>query len=135
MPEQDRRTSRRLINESPLRFRPMKATSIPEETAASMNISTHGVFFATEQKVSKGCCFKCTENAREIIGDDVEEWSFTARVAPRRITGRSKRNLRSWSAVPLLRGSPGFDLETSHSAQFANGTAHLINKSISRVSI
>src|SRR5258708_554445 len=54
MPEQDRRTSRRLIMRVPLRFRPMKATSIPEETAASMNISTHGVFFATEQKVSKG---------------------------------------------------------------------------------
>ncbi|MGB2900561.1 MAG: PilZ domain-containing protein [Candidatus Acidiferrum sp.] len=83
MPAQDRRTSRRLIMKVPLRFRPMKATSIPEETAAaSMNISTHGVFFATDQKVSKGLLLQVhLKMPREIIGDDVEEWSFTARVA------------------------------------------------------
>ena len=82
MPAQDRRTSRRLIMKVPLRFRPMKATSSPEETAASMNISTHGVFFATEQKVSKGLLLQVhLKMPREIIGDDVEEWSFTARVA------------------------------------------------------
>ena len=82
MPEQDRRTSRRLIMKVPLRLRPMKAASIPEETAASMNISTHGVFFATEQKVSKGLLLQVhLKMPREIIGDDVEEWSFTARVA------------------------------------------------------
>src|SRR6267378_3283702 len=82
MPAQDRRTSRRLIMKVPLRFRPMKATSIPEETAASMNISTHGVFFATEQKVSKGLMLQVhLKMPKEIVGDDVEEWSFTGRVA------------------------------------------------------
>jgi len=66
----------------PLRFRPMKETSIREETAASMNISTHGVFFATEQKVSEGLLLQVhLKMPREIIGDEVEEWSFTARVA------------------------------------------------------
>src|SRR5438445_10929358 len=71
---QDRRTSRRLIMKVPLRFRPMKATSIPEETAASMNISTHGVFFATEQKVSKGLLLQVhLKMPREIIGDRSEE--------------------------------------------------------------
>ena len=82
MPAQDRRTSRRLIMKVPLRFRPMKETSIREETAASMNISTHGVFFATEQKVSEGLLLQVhLKMPREIIGDEVEEWSFTARVA------------------------------------------------------
>ena len=82
MPEQDRRTSRRLIMKVPLRFRPMKAASIPEEAAASMNISTHGVFFATEQKVSKGLMLQVhLKMPKEIVGDDVEEWSFTGCVA------------------------------------------------------
>ena len=60
----------------------MNETSIPEETAASMNISTHGVFFATERKVSEGLLLQVhLKMPKEIIGDDVEEWSFTARVA------------------------------------------------------
>jgi len=82
MPAQDRRTSRRLIMKVPLRFRPMREASVPEETAASMNISTHGVFFATEQKVSEGLLLQVhLKMPREIAGDDVEEWSFTGRVA------------------------------------------------------
>jgi Tfp pilus assembly protein PilZ len=82
MPAQDRRTSRRLIKKVPLRFRPMEATSVPEKTAASMNISTHGVFFATEQKVSKGLMLQLhLKMPKEIVGDEVEEWSFTGRVA------------------------------------------------------
>jgi len=55
---------------------------MPEQAAASMNISTHGVFFATEQKVSKGLLLQVHLNMpREIVGDDVDERSFTARVA------------------------------------------------------
>jgi len=82
MQVQDRRTSRRLIMKVPLRFRPAKAGSISEQAAASMNISTHGVFFATEQKVSKGLLLQVhLKMPREIVGDDVDEWSFTARVA------------------------------------------------------
>jgi len=60
----------------------MNETSMPEETAASMNISTHGVFFATERKVSEGLLLQVhLKMPREIIGGEVEEWSFTARVA------------------------------------------------------
>jgi len=82
MPAQDRRSARRFIMKVPLRFRPMKETSIHEETAASMNISTHGVFFATEQRVSEGLLLQVhLKMPREIAGDDVEEWSFAARVA------------------------------------------------------
>jgi len=79
---ENRRSSRRLIIKVPLRFRPVKASSMPEQAAASMNISTHGVFFATEQKVSKGLLLQVhLKMPREIVGDDVDEWSFTARVA------------------------------------------------------
>src|SRR5882724_1354525 len=82
MPAQDRRSARRFIMKVSLRFRPMGETSSREETAASLNISTHGLFFATEQKVSKGLLLQVhLRMPREIIGDEVEEWSFTARVA------------------------------------------------------
>jgi hypothetical protein len=82
MPAQDRRSARRFIMKVPLRFRPMKETSIHQETAASMNISTHGVFFATDQKVPKNLFLQVhLKMPREIAGDDVEEWSFTGRVA------------------------------------------------------
>src|SRR2546422_3506426 len=54
MPANERRSTRRFIMRVPLRFRPMKQASIPEESAASMNISTHGVYFATATKVSEG---------------------------------------------------------------------------------
>ena len=82
MPVQERRSGRRLIMKVPLRFRPMKETPIHEETAASMNISAHGVFFATDQKVSEGLLLEVhLKMPKEIVGDDVEEWSFTGRVA------------------------------------------------------
>src|SRR5260370_35722384 len=82
MPANERRSTRRFIMRVPLRFRPMKQASIPEESAASMNISTHGVYFATDTKVSEGVLVQLhLKMPREIAGDDVEEWSFTARAA------------------------------------------------------
>ena len=82
MPANERRSTRRFIMRVPLRFRPMKQASIPEESAASMNISTHGVYFATGTKVSEGVLVQVhLKMPREIVGDDVEEWSFTGRVA------------------------------------------------------
>lgn len=47
-----------------------------------MNISTHGVYFATDQKVDKGLLVQLhLKMPREIMGEDVAEWSFTGRVA------------------------------------------------------
>jgi hypothetical protein len=54
-----------------------------------MNISTHGVFFATEHRVSEGLLLQVhLKMPREIAGDDVDEWSFTARVAHVESLGR-----------------------------------------------
>jgi hypothetical protein len=101
MPAQDRRSARRLIMRVPLRFRPLKETSAKEVTAASMNISPHGVFFATEQRVSEGLLLQVhLKMPREIAGDDVDEWSFTARVA--HVESLGKKNELSGVGVQFL---------------------------------
>ena len=47
-----------------------------------MNISTHGVYFATDQKVAEGLMVQLhLKMPREIVGDEAKEWSFTGRVA------------------------------------------------------
>jgi Tfp pilus assembly protein PilZ len=82
MPEQDRRSARRLIMKVPLRFRPMQAPADVEQTAASMNICHHGVYFSTDQRVPKGVMIQVhLKMPREVVGDDVREWCFTGRVA------------------------------------------------------
>jgi len=53
MPAQDRRSARRFIMKVPCGFADERNFR-PRRDCASMNISTHGVFFATEQKVSEG---------------------------------------------------------------------------------
>ena len=82
MPESDRRSARRLIMKVPLRFRPMQASADSEQTAASMNICNHGVYFATDQRMPKGVMIQVhLKMPWEVVGDDVKEWCFTGRVA------------------------------------------------------
>ena len=82
MPAPERRSARRLIMKVPLKFRPIEAPGEPECEAASMNISNHGVYFATEQRVPKGVMIQVhLKMPREVVGDDVTEWCFTGRVA------------------------------------------------------
>lgn len=91
MPVPERRSARRFIMKVPLTFRPMRAATHPEGTAASMNISTHGVFFATDQKVPKGLMLQVhLKMPREVVGDDVTEWCFTGRVAHVESLGATK---------------------------------------------
>jgi hypothetical protein len=91
MPAPERRSARRFIMKVPLKFRPMKAATHPEETGASMNISTHGVFFATDQKVPKGLMLQVhLKMPREVVGDEVAEWCFTGRVAHVESLGATK---------------------------------------------
>jgi PilZ domain len=91
MPVPERRSARRFIMKVPLKFRPMRVATQPEETAASMNISTHGVFFATDQKVPKGLMLQVhLKMPREVVGDEVTEWCFTGRVAHVESLGATK---------------------------------------------
>jgi hypothetical protein len=78
----ERRVAPRFIMKVPLRFRPVKAPPhIPEEPANSMNISTRGVYFATDMPVSEGSPVKISlKMPREVIGGLVSEWLFTGRI-------------------------------------------------------
>jgi hypothetical protein len=60
----------------------MQAPADVEQTAASMNICHHGVYFSTDQRVPKGVMIQVhLKMPREVVGDDVREWCFTGRVA------------------------------------------------------
>lgn len=101
MSGQERRLARRFIMKVPLRFRPMREAPLQEETASSMNISTHGVYFATEQKISQGLLVQVhLKMPRQIAGDNVEEWSFTGRVA--HVEPLSARNGKCGVGVQFL---------------------------------
>ena len=78
----DRRSARRIIKKIQLRFRPLKTPSLPEQPAASLNISTHGIYFATDAEVSEGLLIQVLlKMPHEIAGDGEKEWRFTGRVA------------------------------------------------------
>jgi hypothetical protein len=78
----DRRSVRRLIMKVPLKFRPIQDGADSEQSAAAMNISNHGVYFATDRKLPKGGMIQVhLKMPREVIGGDVAEWCFTGRVA------------------------------------------------------
>src|SRR5207237_814938 len=82
MPGHERRHGHRFIMRVPLRFHATREAALREESVSSMNISTHGVYFATDQKVDEGLLVQLRlKMPKEIVGDDVEEWSFTGRVA------------------------------------------------------
>jgi len=68
-----------------------------------MNISTHGVCFATDQKVAEGLVLQLRlRMPKEIVGDEVDEWSFTGRVA--QVESLSRKNGKSGVAVLEVSG-------------------------------
>ena len=70
MPASDRRSARRLIMRVPLKFRPMQNGPDSEQSAAAMNISNHGVYFATDQKLPNGEMIQVhLKMPREVVGD------------------------------------------------------------------
>jgi hypothetical protein len=47
-----------------------------------MNISNHGVYFATDRKLPSGGMIQVhLKMPREVVGNDVAEWCFTGHVA------------------------------------------------------
>ena len=66
----------------PLRLQASKEAALREEAVSSLNISAPGVYFATDQKVTEGLMVELHFGMpKEIVGDAVEERSFTGRVA------------------------------------------------------
>jgi hypothetical protein len=101
MQEQERRHGHRFIMRVPLRFQATKEAALQEESVSSMNISTHGVYFATDQKVPEGLMVQLhLKMPKEIVGDEVEEWSFTGRVA--HVEPLSRKNGKSGVGVQFL---------------------------------
>jgi Tfp pilus assembly protein PilZ len=102
MPGNERRHGHRFIMRVPLRFHATKeAVVLKEESVSSMNISTHGVYFATDQKLAEGLLVQLhLKLPKEIVGDEVEEWSFTGRVA--HVEPLSRQNGKSGVGVQFL---------------------------------
>ena len=101
MPGHERRQGHRFIMRVPLRFHATKEKIVREESVSSMNISTHGVYFATDQKVHEGLMVQLhLKMPKEIVGDEVQEWSFTGRVA--HVEPLSRNNGKSGVGVQFL---------------------------------
>ena len=101
MKEHEHRHGHRFIMRVPLRFRATKKAALHEESVSSMNISTHGDYFATDQNVPEGLLVQLhLKMPKEVVGDDVEEWSFTGRVA--HVEPLSPKNGKSGVGVQFL---------------------------------
>jgi hypothetical protein len=101
MPGHERRHQHRFLMRVPLRLQATKEAALREEAVSSMNISTHGVYFATDQKLAEGLMVQLhLKMPKEIVGDEVEEWNFTGRVA--HVESLSRKNGKSGVGVQFL---------------------------------
>jgi len=76
----DRRLAGRYKMKTPLRVRLWKSV-VPESAAESMNLSQHGIYFATNSMLRKGETVEVLFNMpREIIGEPSSEWRCTGHV-------------------------------------------------------
>jgi PilZ domain len=97
----ERRQEHRFIMRVPLRLCATKEAALREEALSSLNISAHGVYFATDQKLAEGRMVQLhLRMPKEIVGDAVEEWSFTGRVA--HVESLSRKNGKSGVGVQFL---------------------------------
>jgi len=78
----ERRVARRFVQKVPLKYKQLKNLADSEKIADAVNISRQGVYFATEEKVTKGLMVRVKlKLPKEIAGERMEEWNFTGRVA------------------------------------------------------
>jgi phosphoserine phosphatase RsbU/P len=78
----DRRIARRFIMKVPLCLLPTKAPGVVEQTIHSMNVSTRGVYFATDLPLREGQLVQVlVQLPKEVGGRPGEEKCFTGRVA------------------------------------------------------
>lgn len=100
MQGQERRHELRFIMRVPLRLHASKEAAL-REAVSSLNISAHGVYFATDQRVAEGLMVELhLRMPKEIVGDAVEERSFTGRVA--HLESLSRKNGKSGVGVQFL---------------------------------
>lgn len=117
MQGQERRDELRFIMRVPLRLHASKQAALREEAVSSLNISAHGVYFATDQKVAEGLMVELhLRMPKEIVGDAVEERSFTGRVAHVESLPE-KREVRCRRAVFVLRAATSRIQVSGYSSQ------------------
>lgn len=101
MPGPERRQGHRFIMRVPLRLQATKKAALREEAVSSMNISMQGVYFATDQELAEGLLVELhLKMPKEIVGDDLGEWSFTGRVV--HVEPLSRKNGKSGVGVQFL---------------------------------
>jgi phosphoserine phosphatase RsbU/P len=78
----ERRTARRFIINVPLHLQPTKTPSPVARAIRAMNVSTRGVYFATDLPLSQGQLVQVLlQMPKEVTGKVVNERRFTGRVA------------------------------------------------------
>jgi hypothetical protein len=78
----ERRAARRFIMNVPLQLQPAKAPSPPARATRAMNISTRGVYLATDLPLCQGQLVQVLlQMPLEVSGKAVNERRFTGRVA------------------------------------------------------
>ena len=76
----DRRVSRRLSFKIPLRVRVWKSTA-PEKRAESLNLSQHGVYFATDSAIREGETVEILlKMPEDLTAQPTTEWRCTGHV-------------------------------------------------------
>lgn len=76
----DRRVSRRISFKIPLRVRIWKSTA-PERRVESLNLSQHGVFFATDSAIREGETVEILlKMPEDITAQPTTEWTCTGHV-------------------------------------------------------
>ncbi|HLZ91834.1 MAG TPA: PilZ domain-containing protein [Candidatus Acidoferrum sp.] len=78
--QKDRRLAGRYSVKTPLRVRIWKS-AIPEVAAESVNVSQHGIYFATDSRLNEGEAVEVFFSMpSEIIGEPSSEWRCTGHV-------------------------------------------------------
>ena len=91
--QKDRGLAGRYKVKTPLRVRLWKS-SVPEQTAESVNVSQRGIYFATDSPLREGETVEVFFNMpREIIGEPASEWRCTGHVVRVEVLKASGRKL------------------------------------------
>lgn len=81
MQESDRRHTPRFDLRVPLRIQPLDSSGTPERQVESSNISSRGVYFATDLPLAVGTPLQMTlRMPEEVVGKPSREWSCNGRV-------------------------------------------------------
>ncbi len=113
----ERRTARRFIMNVPLQLQPAKTPSLAARPIRAMNVSTRGVYFATDLPLSQGQLVQVLlQMSKEVTGKVVNERRFTGRVAHVHPNEHSNYRSRSKKFPRRVPSNRDFSLKKSHNS-------------------